>query len=107
VDSVKLGIKRYSFQKWFCRSITAGECGADVNSRADDGGFTPLRQASENGALEVVRLLLEHGADVEAVNGDGETALQVVGKTRYREVNQGRRGGITKLLLEHGAMNTL
>jgi len=30
-----------------------------------------------------VRLLLEHGADI-AVNGDGKTALQVVGKIASR-----------------------
>ena len=78
------------------------ERGADVNSRADDDGFTPLHRASAYGApLEVLRLLLDHGADVEAVNGDGETPLQIVGQNEY--VDQGRIDGITSLLLEHGA----
>ena len=27
--------------------------------------------------LEIVRLLIEHGADLEAMSGDGKTALQV------------------------------
>ncbi|KAF8495948.1 hypothetical protein F5888DRAFT_512217 [Russula emetica] len=79
------------------------ERGADVNARADDDGFTPLHRASGHGALEVVRLLLEHGADVEAVNNDGKTALQVVGKTPYWDVDQGRCDEITRLLVEHGA----
>jgi hypothetical protein len=79
------------------------ERGADVNARADDDGFTPLHRASKNGALEVVRLLLEYGADVEVVNGDGKTALQLVGKTKYRKVDQGRCDEITNLLVEHGA----
>jgi ankyrin repeat protein len=80
------------------------ERGADVNGR-DDAGYTPLHRASENGALEVVRVLLEHGADVEAVNGDGRSVLQVVGKTKYRnlEVDQGRCDEIRRLLVEHGA----
>src|SRR5258707_2735680 len=38
------------------------ERGADVNARAKDGR-TPLHWASSWGALEVLRLLLEHGAD--------------------------------------------
>jgi len=79
------------------------ERGADVNARADDDGYTPLHQASAWGALEVVRLLLEHFADIEAVDRDGKTPLQVVGKRIYRDVNQGRIDGITRLLLEHGA----
>jgi ankyrin repeat protein len=48
-----------------------------------------------NGAQEVVRLLLEHGADVEVENSNGKTALQVAGGTRRDE--------IMKLLQEHGA----
>ena len=79
------------------------ERGADVNARDDDDGFTPLHRASEHGALEVVCLLLEHGADVEAVNIDGKTALQVVGKAPFRYVDQGRCDEITRLLVEHGA----
>jgi hypothetical protein len=79
------------------------EYGADVNSRADDDGFTPLHRASAGGALEVVRLLLEHGADVEAISVDGGTALQVVGRSAYRDVDQGRLDEITRLLVERGA----
>ena len=82
------------------------ERGADVNARADDDGFTPLHRASKNGALDVVRVLLEHGADVNVVNDDGdvgETPLQVVGKTPYRKVDQGRCDEITRLLVEYGA----
>ena len=73
------------------------ERGADINARASPKGSTPLHWASENGALEVVRVLLEHGADVEAVNVDGETALQVLGE------RPGRYDEIRGLLIEHGA----
>jgi len=56
---------------------------------------TPLQWASYNGALEVVRLLLEQGADVEAKDEDGKTALQQAGDRGHDE--------IVKLLREHGA----
>ena len=79
------------------------EKGAGVNAKADKNGFTPLHVASEYGALEVVRLLLKYGAKVEMVNGNGETALQIVGKTKYQKVDQGRCDEIRRLLLEHGA----
>jgi hypothetical protein len=81
------------------------ERGADVNARADADGFTPLHRASAYGALEVVHVLLEHGADVKAVSVDGKTALQVVGKAPYRKADQdqGRLEEITRLLEEHGA----
>jgi len=50
--------------------------------------------ASDWGKLEVVRQLLEHGADVEVKDNDGETALQCATDEGYDE--------IMKLLREHG-----
>jgi len=52
------------------------ERGADVNTR-DMLGWTPLRDAARCGHREVVKLLLEHGAQVHALNGDGRTPFQV------------------------------
>jgi ankyrin repeat protein len=50
----------------FVRSVPLArlllDAGADVNGR-EQGGSTPLRAASENGDEELVRLLLERGAD--------------------------------------------
>lgn len=54
----------------------------------------PLHVASDWGKLEVVRQLLEHGADVEVKDNDGETALQCATDEGYDE--------IMKLLREHG-----
>jgi ankyrin repeat protein len=41
------------------------------------GGQLPLHLAAAAGSMEVLQLLLAAGADVEANNGTGETALQV------------------------------
>jgi len=58
-------------------------------------GRTPLHRASMIGALGVVRLLLEHGADVEAKNNVGETALQEAADMEHDDV--------VELLREYGA----
>jgi uncharacterized protein len=49
-------------------------------------GITPLIHASASGRVEVVKLLLQKGADVNAKTRDGETALKVVQKTGTKEI---------------------
>ena len=52
---------------------------ADVDSR-DDYGSTPLHDASkrlDEGSTVVVRLLLDYGADAQALNLEGKTASEV------------------------------
>jgi ankyrin repeat protein len=65
---------------------------------ADDRGITPLMYAAENGSIEAMRLLIDRGADVNAQNAFGSTALMwsVAEPAKVR------------LLLERGAqVNTL
>jgi hypothetical protein len=65
--------------------------GADPNVRAN--GLTPLHLASEYGKIEIARLLIEHGASVEAKDDQGKTPLDVaLGDDE-----------MIKLLLEHSA----
>ncbi len=52
--------------------------GADVN-QANVNGLTPLHNASCNGRVSSVKLLLERGADIFARNNQGLTAFQVAG----------------------------
>ncbi len=42
---------------------------------ADDHGITPLMIAAEIGSVEAMRLLLDRGADINAQNAFGSTAL--------------------------------
>lgn len=42
-----------------------------------DGRTSPLHEAARNNRAEVVRLLLDHGANPAQVNGDGKTALEL------------------------------
>lgn len=64
----------------------------------DDRGMTPLMYAAENGSVEAMRLLIDHGAEVNAQNAFGSTALiwSVSDPAKVR------------LLLDHGAqVNTV
>jgi len=71
------------------------EHGIDVNAQAKDGS-TALHAASAYGTLEVVRLLLMHGARVEIKDNKSRTARQMVSGTRDR-------GQKLKLLKEYSA----
>lgn len=51
--------------------------GAGVNRARKSDGATALMVAAQDGAVEVVALLLENGADWRATNSDGETAAEV------------------------------
>jgi len=53
------------------------DAGADVNSSQQDG-FTPLHEAAANAFDEVVRLLLERGADRKARTAGGKSPLDLV-----------------------------
>jgi ankyrin len=77
------------------------ERGADVNTRCDDHQ-TPLHLASYLGNIEIVRLLLNHGADPEAAEGNmGEKPLHHVPCGEYKSQEDGVR--VAQLLLDRGA----
>jgi cytochrome c2 len=53
--------------------------GADPNLRGGEYKFMPLHQAAERGSIEAARLLLDHGADVDARDRFGWPAIQYAG----------------------------
>jgi hypothetical protein len=60
--------------------------GATIDVR-DTGNNTPLHKACErNSTLTVVKLLLERGASLTAVNNNGETALDVATKNEKKSI---------------------
>jgi hypothetical protein len=76
------------------------EAGVDVNyryplSRSYADGMTPLLHASKRGNFEMVRLLVERGANVNMQAVHGDTALSLA----YANNNQ----AISNYLAEHGA----
>ena len=73
--------------------------GADPNAQDPQSGSTMLSIAALMGHTEIVALLLEHGADVNAKSRDGGTALHAAAFLGRVET--------VKLLLEKGADTTL
>ena len=73
--------------------------GADPDAMDPQSGSTMLSIAALMGHTEIVALLLEHGADVNAKSRDGGTALHAAAFLGRAEA--------TKLLLEKGADTTL
>lgn len=77
-------------------------CPESIWSR-DIYGKTAMHCAVESGNLESVDLLLQHGADVDYANDNGETPLMATCKLRVNEIPQENQIEIVKRLLHNGA----
>ena len=71
------------------------EHGADVNAMDVYDGDTPLHNAAGRGRVEVLCVLLEHVANVDAQDNQGRTPL-------HQAVGYGK-AEVVRVLLEHGA----
>ena len=69
----------------------------DDPNLGDRLGFTPLHLAAQEGSLEAARVLLDHGATIDAVNAFGNTPLFVA------VFNSRGRGDVIALLRGRGA----
>ena len=78
------------------RAIIALNNGSDIESRSRDGGWTALHEACFSGEINLVRVLIERGANLEARNLHFDTPLHIA-------AFHGRRA-IVEILLEIGAL---
>ncbi|CUA72433.1 hypothetical protein RSOLAG22IIIB_01102 [Rhizoctonia solani] len=62
-----------------------------VNSR-DEFEYTPLHLATDRGHLEVVRLLLDRGADASLKDQDGDTSLEIATAAKHQAISELLRG---------------
>ncbi|XP_041477004.1 fibronectin type 3 and ankyrin repeat domains protein 1-like [Lytechinus variegatus] len=72
--------------------LESGDVWIDV---PDKFGYTPLMAASQKGVVEMVDLLIEHGADINMQNGSGKDALMLSCFAGHLDV--------VRRLLAHGA----
>ncbi len=59
--------------------------GADVNA-SQTGGWTPLHEAASRGDIDMVKLLLQYGAQKRVHNEDGITPLDMAQKGEHKSV---------------------
>ena len=89
----------YTKNDGICRMLV--EAGAPVQLR-DNWGNTVLHLAASLGLEETVRLALDRGADIEALDGDGWTPLLHYHVARKYDLTPGHEA-VLKLLVDRGA----
>lgn len=90
-----LDAARYNDFNTVKRLLTDASVNVNAVADVDENGNTALHLAAANGCIEVVRLLLESGADFNASNAAGNTALHWAALTNQLAV--------VKTLCEGGA----
>ena len=75
------------------------QSGGDVNQQTKEQ-WTPLHFSSYNGKPEITQVLLDHGANVDAVDNLGRTPLHDVSRGKYDSKEAGI--GVARLLLQYG-----
>ena len=75
-DSGATGDQRLHMEKMFKQKKQVLKSWLNAHSRGDDG-FTPLHFASFHGNMALIRLLVQHAADVNAKNRQGINMLHV------------------------------
>jgi len=71
------------------------KAGAEADLAAGPDEERPLHTAAQEGFIHGIRVLLDHGADIEARNIDGETPLLIAARRQ--------KYGAVSLLIERGA----
>lgn len=59
------------------------ECDETTSGKCTWRGYTVLTYAPKKGYFEVVKLLLEHGADPQLARGDGKTAYELARRNKH------------------------
>ena len=78
--------------------------GTDVNAKDDFLGWTPLHYTAASGNRQITKLLISKGANVNAINSNNDTPLDIAALTFGIETSK-QRSNLTQtadLLRKHG-----
>ena len=64
------------------------DLGTNVDVQSPKSGNTPLHFAARNGHIEIVALLLKHGANKEICNIDDHTPIDVADQLERTEIHK-------------------
>ncbi len=83
-DQFVANVHRFAADAWLpAVKYLVEDLGADVNAR-DQNGETPLHNAAARGDNEVIRYLVQHSADVMAVDRKGRTTVDMANGPQQR-----------------------
>jgi ankyrin repeat protein len=73
------------------------DAGADINARDSDHGFTALTWAGVGGHADLVKVLLERGADPGVKGNEDKTVLRLAAEKGLKDVVEVLKGhGVRK-----------
>lgn len=68
------------------RTRVIKDCELDDDLRENYCGMTPLHYATQNGHVDIVRLLVQHGANVDAITDCGRTVLMLASENGHEDI---------------------
>ena len=87
-STLLIDIAWYSFKDYKETLTILLEYGADPNLAHTTTGTTPLMKAALKLNIDMVKMLLEHGADVTQVDRGGKSVLDMLRLEKYKEVRE-------------------
>ena len=63
-------------------------CGAEIDAKPKADGSTALHDAAKRGSLEIVKFLVETGAEIDVRNNNNETPFYLSNRNEHKEISK-------------------